>query len=98
MDKVPIDKSDMRNTRQYPRSGILSRLVLVVSIFLPIALPGAFYLHTKARREADSNPNLFWSRSWLNNPFLLFVFAWVVICLILFVWLVISGLEGQNIA
>ena len=74
-----------------PLSG--ARVLTLLSVVLPIALPIAVLLHRQARAEGLGHP-----RRLLDRPVLFVVLMWGGLCAVGLLGIVISAALGQNVA
>lgn len=69
-----------------PPSLVPARLLAVVSLLLPVALPAAVLYARRARREAAAAPREFSSPGRLiDRPLIFYVVVWVAFLVLLFV-------------
>ncbi len=74
--------------RSIPPSGVTSRLLTMISLFLPIALPAAVFYARRARQEAaaaDSAGDIKWPARLIDRPLIFFVVVWGVFLASVFV-------------
>jgi ABC-type Fe3+ transport system permease subunit len=77
--------ADPRRVTSSP-SRVTARLLAVVSLALPIALPAAVVYARRARREAAASPDEFSRpRRLIDRPLIFYVVVWVLFLSLMFV-------------
>lgn len=68
-----------------PPSGGTARLLTVISLLLPIALPAAVFYARRARQEAATSAgSMKWPSRLIDRPLIFYVVVWVVFLALVF--------------